>query len=90
MCGLSLAAVSGATLGCGVRASHMAGSPVGHGGLCCGAQQAPLWGAGSIVVAHGLSGSTPRGIFPDQGSNLGLLLWQADSLPLSHQPFDLL
>ena len=25
------------------------------------------------------------GVFPDQGSNLRLLHWQADSLPLSHQ-----
>ena len=31
------------------------------------------------------------GIFPTQGSNLQLLHWQADSLPLSHQgsPCDL-
>ena len=27
----------------------------------------------------------PQGIFPTQGSNPGLLHWQADSLPLSHQ-----
>ena len=26
-----------------------------------------------------------QGIFPTQGSDLGLLYWQADSLPLSHQ-----
>ena len=26
-----------------------------------------------------------QGIFPTQGSNLGLLHWQVDSLPLSHQ-----
>ena len=26
-----------------------------------------------------------QGIFPDQGSNLCLLYWQVDSLPLSHQ-----
>ena len=38
---------------------------------------------GSVVVAHGLSCSAARGIFPDQGSNLHLLHWQADSLPLS-------
>ena len=25
-----------------------------------------------------------QGIFPNQGSNLGLLLWQKDSIPLSH------
>ena len=29
--------------------------------------------------AHGLSCSAARGIFPDQGSNLCLLNWQADS-----------
>ena len=33
----------------------------------------------------GLSCSAARGIFPDQGWNLCLLHWQADSLPLSHQ-----
>ena len=27
----------------------------------------------------------PRGVFPPQESNLSLLHWQADSLPLSHQ-----
>ena len=34
---------------------------------------------------HGLSCSAACGIFPDQGSDLRLLHWQADSLPLSHQ-----
>ena len=36
---------------------------------------------------HRLShcGAQACGIFPDQGSNLCLLHWQADSLPLSHQ-----
>ena len=29
--------------------------------------------------------SFSRGVFPTQGSNLSLLHWQADSLPLSHQ-----
>ena len=38
-----------------------------------------------MVVARGLSWSMACGIFPDQGLNLCLLLWQADSLPLSHQ-----
>ena len=42
----------------------------------CGSQ-AP--GAGSVVVAHGLSCSAACGIFPDQGSNLCPLHWQADS-----------
>ena len=34
---------------------------------------------------HGLSCSAACGIFPDQGSNPGPLLWQADSQPLRHQ-----
>ena len=33
----------------------------------------------SLVVAHGLSCSAACGIFPDQGSNLCPLHWQADS-----------
>ena len=40
---------------------------------------------GSVVVAHGLNCSTACGIFPDQGSNPCLLLWQMDSIPLSYQ-----
>ena len=38
-----------------------------------------LWSAGSIAVAHWLSG-----IFPGQGSNPCLLHWQVDSFPPSH------
>ncbi|KAJ8790387.1 hypothetical protein J1605_021464 [Eschrichtius robustus] len=41
--------------------------------------------AGSVVVAHGPSCSAACGIFPDQGSNLCPLRWQADSQPLRHQ-----
>ena len=41
--------------------------------------------AGSVVVAHGPSCPPACGIFPDQGSNLRLLHWQADSQPLRHQ-----
>ena len=41
--------------------------------------------AGSAVVAHGPSCSVACGIFPDQGSNLCPLHWQADSQPLRHQ-----
>ena len=40
---------------------------------------------GLVVVVHWLSCSAAGGVFPDQGSNLCLLLWQMDSLPLSHQ-----
>ena len=44
------------------------------------------WAMGaSIAVAHGLSRSTARGIFLDQGSNPCPLHWQADSYPLHHQ-----
>ena len=39
----------------------------------------------SVVVAHGLSCFAARGIFPDEGSKLCLLRWQADSYPLYHQ-----
>ena len=38
-----------------------------------------LWSVGSVVVAHGLSCSTARGIFPDQGSNPCTLRCQGDS-----------
>ena len=41
--------------------------------------------AGSVIVAHGPSCSAACGIFPDQGSNLRPLHWQADSQPLRHQ-----
>ena len=44
-----------------------------------------LWSTGSVVMARRLSCSATCGIFPDQGSYLCLLHWQADSLPLSHQ-----
>ena len=40
---------------------------------------------GSVVVAHGPSCFPVCGIFPDQGSNLCPLHWQADSQPLRHQ-----
>ena len=39
---------------------------------------------GSVVVVHGLRCSPACRVFLDQGSNLFLLHWQADSLPLSH------
>ena len=40
---------------------------------------------GSVVVAPRLSCSAARGLFRDQGSNLCLLRWQAESLPVSHK-----
>ena len=42
--------------------------------VVCGLQS-----TGSVVVAHGLSGSAAHGIFPDQGWNRCPLHWQADS-----------
>ena len=43
----------------------------------CGARA--LGAQASVLVAHGLSYSTACVIFPDQGSNLCPLHWQADS-----------
>ena len=74
---------------CGAWASH-------RGGFSwCGAQalghQASvvanpgLWNTGSTVVGQGPSCSLVCGIFPDKGSNLCFLYWEANSLPLSHQ-----
>ena len=40
---------------------------------------------GSVIVAREPSCSAACGIFPDQGSNLCPLHWQADSQPLRHQ-----
>ena len=53
------------------------------GGSSCSSRA--LGHTGSVVVAQGISCSTARGIFPDQGSNSHPLLRQADSLPLTHQ-----
>ena len=39
----------------------------------------------SVVVVPGFSYPAACEIFRDQGSNLSLLLWQADSLPWSQQ-----
>ena len=54
----------------------------------CGLQQ--LQHTGSAVVVPGLCCSSSGGIFPDQGSNLCPLHWQADSYPLYHQVSPLL
>ena len=61
---------------CGALASHSDG--VSH-------RPPGLWSAGAMAVAEGLSCSTARGIFPNQGSDPCLLHWQVNSLPLSHQ-----
>ena len=65
-------------LHCCAWASHCGGFS------CCGARPLGAWASvvvavGSVVVAHGLSCSAACGIFPDQGSNLCPLHWQADS-----------
>ena len=75
--GLSLVAASG-----GHSSSRCAGLSLSRPLL--------LWStgsrrAGSVIVAHGPSCSAACGIFPDQGSNLCPLHWQADSQPLRHQ-----
>ena len=79
---------------CDVQASHC------RGFSRCGAQApglrylqrvgsvvvAPgLQSTGSVTVAHRLGCCAACGISPDQVSNPGVLHWQADSLPLSHQ-----
>ena len=85
----------GATFCCGARVSHRSGfsrcraQALGHAGFgvaarglrSCGSR---LYSADSVVM-HGLSCSAGCGIFPDKGSNLCLLRWQADSLPPSYQ-----
>ena len=70
----------------GVQASHCSAlscraQPPGHAGSAAAPQ---LQSAGSTAEAHELSSSSTCGIILDQGLNLGLLHWQADSLPLSH------
>ena len=69
-------------------------SPCG-GFSCCGAQTLGHVGfsscktralrLGSVIVMHGLCCSKAYRISLDQGSNLCLLYWQADSLPLDDQ-----
>ena len=44
-----------------------------------------LQSTGSVVAGQKLSCSTTCAVFPDQGSTPGLLHWQGNSLPLSHQ-----
>ena len=83
--GLSPVALSvGYSLGAVCRLLREVASLVaGHRLKAHGLQQ--LQHVGSVVPARGLSCSEACGIFPDQGSNLRLLHWQADSLPRSYQ-----
>ena len=64
----------------------------GHSSSRCTGLSRPLllWNtgsrcAGSVIVAHGPSGSAACGIFPDQGSNPCPLHQQAVSQPLRHR-----
>ena len=79
---------------CSVWASHYSdfsccrAGAVGHVGSVVVAPS--IQSTDSIVVVQGFSCSTSCGISLDQGSNLCLLHWQADSLPLSYQERPLL
>ena len=85
--GFSLSCHKWRVFSSGTRASYC-------GGFSCGA-----WALGSVDfsscgsqalehrlnnVVHGVSCSSVCRIFPDSGSNLCLVRWQVDSLPLSH------
>ena len=66
----------------GAQASHWGGFSCEAWGLGARASVVAARGlqsAGSVAVVHRLSCSTACGIFPDQGSNLCPLHWQADS-----------
>ena len=76
-CGMSLVAASRAYSSFNVQASR-------GGGVFCRGAWAPGC-ASSVVVTHGLSCPTARGIFPDQGLNACPLHWQAVSYLLYHQ-----
>ena len=79
----------------GLLSSHSAWASHRGGISCCGARaqgctrssNCGSWALelSSVVVQHRLNCSKACGIFLDQGSNLCLLFWQADSLPPSHQ-----
>ena len=87
LCGLSS---SCSEWGCSLIAAYgllivVASLVVEHGLSARGLSSCSSQSTGSVLVAHKLSCSAACGIFPDQGSNLCLLHWQADSLPLRHQ-----
>ena len=67
---------------CGGLSCHRAQAP-GHAGFrSCGSQALEHR---PIVVVYRLGCWVAHGILLDQGSNLCLLYWQMDRLPLSHQ-----
>ena len=86
------AAALGLCSSCGVRSPRCGGFSSDRGPRACGLSR-----CGSRVLEHrpavvvcGFSCSMACGIFRDQESNLCLLHWQTNSLPLSHQesPWD--
>ena len=87
--GFSLVVKSEGYSTCGAQASNIGGFS------CCRARALEHMGlsscsswlyiTGSVVVAHRHSCSEACGLFPDQGWNSCLALWQVDCLPLSHQ-----
>ena len=70
---------------CGEQGLLCYGALTSHCGgfFCCRAWALDAQASG--VAVHRFSCPTACGIFLDQGLNLCLLHWQADSLPLSHQ-----
>ena len=79
---------------CSARASHCGGFPccrarapghAGFGSCALGLSSCGSWALEHRLDSCGLSCSITLGIFPDQGSNLCLLHWQAVSPLLSHQ-----
>ena len=68
---------AGLLSGCGARVSHCGGSSCyGAQALGCAASvvaASGLQSTGSVVVAHGLSGSMAHRILPDQGWNRWIL-----------------
>ena len=77
----------GAVLG---LALHHLGFSCGDRRLLSSCHAQLLLAVASLVAEHGLSCSTACGIFPDQGSNLCPLHWQADSYPLATREVPLL
>ena len=90
MCGFSLVVASEAFprggFSCGARAlgtRALGTRALGTRALVFAAHG--LLSVGLVVVVRELSCSAAGWIFPDQGSNLCLLHWQASSYPLYHQ-----
>ena len=93
--GFSLVVESRGYSSCSVGTAHSRGSSgcraralgwVGFSRFSNGLNSCSSWALELrlIAVAHGVSYFAASGTFPDWGSNLCLLHWQPDSLPLSH------